>query len=64
MARKEIYICDHCGKEYEDRGGFTDTKLDDLDFYASVDLCAKCYNELCKIVYEFCKVGKEQRWRD
>jgi len=37
---------------------FTETNLDDFDFYAKVDLCKKCYGEISKTVYEFCNCGK------
>jgi len=56
--RKEIYKCDHCGKELNTMHDFTETNLDDFDFYAKVDLCKKCYGEISKTVYEFCNCGK------
>jgi len=56
--RKEVYVCDHCGAEFESKDGYTDMELDDLDFFANVDLCEKCYNEICKYVYDFCVFGK------
>ena len=59
MAIKEIYLCDHCGKELDVRNDFTGVELDDLDFYKNVDLCDKCYNEISKIVCEFCEGSKE-----
>lgn len=51
--KKEIYICDHCGKEIEPKDGFIEQELDDLDFYIRVDLCEECYQELSKYVYDF-----------
>ena len=59
MARKEIYICDHCGLEFHPMNGYTDMKIDDFGFYASVDLCSPCYDKLDKNVREFCGIGKE-----
>lgn len=56
--RKEIYKCDHCGKELNQMHDFTETNLDDFDFYATVDLCEKCYGEISKTVYEFCNCDK------
>ena len=64
MASKRIYTCDHCGKELNAMHDFTETNLDDFDFYAEVDLCEKCYGEISKIVHGFCNIGKEQNERD
>ena len=51
--RKQIYICDHCKKEFDPKEGMTDLELDDLTFVSGVDLCINCYNEINKIVREF-----------
>lgn len=56
--RKEVYICDHCGQEFEYKDGFAETRIDSFDFSADVDLCEKCYNEICKYVFDFCGCGK------
>lgn len=59
MARKEIYVCDHCGAEFHPMNGYTDMEVDDFDFYKSVDLCSPCYDKIAKIVKEFLNGGKE-----
>lgn len=56
--RKEVYICDHCGAEFDCKDGFSDTIIDNFDFEADVDLCKNCYNEISKYVYDFCGCGK------
>lgn len=56
--RKEVYICDHCGAEFDSKDGCADMDIDDFDFYTTVDLCEKCYNEICKYVFDFCGCGK------
>ena len=51
--KKQICVCDHCGAEFNPINGYSDTKLDDLDFYLEVDLCTDCFNELCDMVKKF-----------
>lgn len=59
MARKVIYVCDHCGKEFESTNGYIEHQIDAFNFYEEVDLCTECFNEIDNIVREFCKLGKE-----
>lgn len=56
--RKEVYVCDHCGAEFDSKDGYSDTRIDCFDFVDEVDLCEKCYNEISKYVYEFCGCRK------
>ena len=51
--RKEVYICDHCGKEISPMHDYTGIKIDVFNFVKEVDLCAKCLNELDDIVEKF-----------
>lgn len=51
--RKEVYICDHCGKELNPMNDYTEIDINNFDFVKEVDLCEECYNELCNIVREF-----------
>ena len=51
--RKEIYFCDHCGKELNPMNDYTEIDIDNFDFVKEVDLCEECYKELCNIVREF-----------
>lgn len=50
--RKSVYICDHCGKEF-DSDGHTEIDLGDFPFSEEADLCSECYNEISDIVGEF-----------
>lgn len=51
--KKTVYICDHCGKEFNAINGYSELQIDDFDRCDDVDLCTDCYNELCNIVSEF-----------
>ena len=37
---------------------YVDMEIDNFDFVTRVDLCEKCYNEICKYVFDFCGCGK------
>ena len=54
MASKRIYTCDHCGKELNETHDYTETEIDCFGIYDKVDLCEKCFNEISKIVTDFC----------
>lgn len=51
--RKEVYICDHCGKEIDCIKDYTEIEIDDFNFDKEVDLCTTCYQELNDIVEKF-----------
>jgi hypothetical protein len=51
--RKEVYFCDHCGKEINPMNDYTDFEIDIFDFVKEVDLCQKCFNELSGIIKKF-----------
>lgn len=54
--RKEVYICDHCGKQMDTLDDYCDMDIDDFDFIISVDLCVECYEELSKMIKKFVKL--------
>lgn len=58
MARKEIYTCDHCGKELNPMTDYVEFEISDFDNYTETDLCANCYDKLNEIVNNFI-CGKE-----
>lgn len=51
--RKTVYVCDHCGAEFNSINGYSELEINDFDFIKEVDLCTDCYQELCDIVREF-----------
>ena len=51
--RKEVYICDHCGKELNPMKDYTDFEIDNFNFVKEVDLCEKCFDELGNLVKKF-----------
>lgn len=51
--RRQVYNCDHCGKELNPMKDYTEIEINDFDFVKEVDLCEYCFNELCNIVREF-----------
>lgn len=51
--RKEVYTCDHCGKEIDSMNDYTEMEINNFDFFAEVDLCKKCYQEVSDIVKKF-----------
>jgi len=51
--RKTVYMCDHCGAEFNPMNGYDDIEISDFDFVKKVDLCTECYQELCDIVRKF-----------
>lgn len=50
--RKSVYICDHCGQEF-DSDGYTEIDLGDFPFIEEADLCSECYDEIIDIVGKF-----------
>lgn len=56
---KQIYTCDHCGKELNAMIDFIDIDVDDLNEWFNIDLCRSCYEELTRFVIEFC--GKKMK---
>lgn len=51
--RKSVYICDHCGEEFDSKVGHSEIDLGDLPFSEEADLCSECYNEISDIVGKF-----------
>lgn len=51
--KKTVYVCDHCGKEFNSMIGYTEWEVNDFNFIKEVDLCVDCFHELCNIVREF-----------
>lgn len=54
----EYYICDHCGKKFDEYKDRCDAYLDVPKIggvYA--DLCERCANELADIISEYLKRG-------
>lgn len=50
---KEVYICDHCGKELDCMEDYTEMEIDDFNFWKKVDLCKNCYQELNDMIEKF-----------
>ena len=50
---KILYICDHCGKELDDRRDYTDMKIDNFIDYVKTDLCSECFRKLNDIILEY-----------
>lgn len=57
--RKNLYICDHCGKELNEMRDFTDMKIDTFLDYIETDLCSKCFRELNDMVLQFANKKKD-----
>ena len=58
MRDTRIY-CDHCGKVLDEMKDYVDTQIEVRHFFQA-DLCAKCIDEIDRIVLEFCgKKGGE-----
>ena len=55
MTEIKIY-CDHCGKVLDEMHDYADCEFTDTD-YMRVDLCQECFNELDKIIKDYCKKG-------
>ena len=51
--RKELFICDHCGKEYDITSGLLDVNISGLIDFMKADLCSKCFHELNDAVYDY-----------
>lgn len=51
--RKEVYVCDHCGKEIDSMNDYTDFEIDNFNFVKEVDLCKNCFDKLSDIVKKF-----------
>ena len=58
--RKTICTCDHCGEEFDEMRGYTDTKIDNFIDYIEVDLCFKCFHELNDIVLKYVNKKKDR----
>ena len=58
--RKQVYVCDHCGAEFNSINGYSELELNDLDFVKEVDLCTDCYQELCNTIREFINEEKSR----
>ena len=51
---KEIYVCDHCGKELDEKVDHIDFDILEYDYLPPVDLCIDCYEELKRKIKNFC----------
>ena len=51
--RKTVYVCDHCGAEFNSINGYSELEINDFDFVKKVDLCTDCYQELCDMVGKY-----------
>ena len=40
------FICDHCGKEINDKDDYIDCEIDFEEYEFDCDLCAECKEEL------------------
>lgn len=54
--RREIYVCDHCGKEINDNNGWIGQNIVlPLIEWSDVDLCDDCIKKLCSDTKNFLK---------
>ena len=66
MAKKTIYTCDHCGKEFDawesGHAGTAEIRITKEGhlYYINrdVDLCSKCANDFTKIIKTFLNEDK------
>ena len=65
MAKKIIYICDHCGKEFDawesGHSGMVEiriTKEGHLYYIKDAELCSKCVKDFTKIIKTFLNEDK------
>lgn len=56
--RKELFICDHCGKELNEMKDFTNMHIDNFLEFMDTDLCSECFHELNDIVMQY--IGKKK----
>lgn len=54
MTKTKVY-CDHCDKELDIMKDYIETEINLYCSYFNTDLCSDCYDELNKIVKEFCQ---------
>lgn len=58
MKETNIY-CDHCGKALDTMLDYADLTIEASHIWTPTDLCAECFDKLCKVICDFCKKGGE-----
>lgn len=54
--QKQLWICDHCGKEINDNSGWIDRDVVlPLIEWSGIDLCDNCMRVMCRDVETFLK---------
>lgn len=51
--KKQIFTCDHCGKELDEMHDYTEILIDDFLKFVDADLCYECFHELNDIVFRY-----------
>ena len=56
---KTTHYCDHCGKELNTMKDYWDCEIDLYDTIET-DLCNDCFEQLKKMVKDFCSYGERK----
>ena len=57
-------LCDHCGKELDERVDYTDITIECAHQWQDTDLCDSCFNKLWDIIYKFCLKQEIEREKE
>lgn len=60
MTVMKMY-CDHCGKELNDMTDYTCVDIEVGYTEIETDLCKSCYEQLVKVVKDFCQAEKVRK---
>lgn len=60
MTVMKMY-CDHCGKELDGMTDYASIDVEIAHTELETDLCNACYEQLIKVVKDFCRAGRERR---
>ena len=52
--KKNIIICDHCGKELNGIEDYIGIEFDNMVEWFTADLCKECYMEISNKINQFC----------